>query len=29
MTEPLNLIIEVMGVHDSSKEAKVDTMRSL
>ena len=29
MTEPLNLIIEVTGVHDSSKEAKVDTMRSL
>jgi len=27
--EPLNLIVEVTGVHDAGKEAKVDTMRSL
>ncbi len=27
--EPLNMVIEVTGVHDIGKEAKVDTMRSL
>ena len=27
--EPLNLIIEVTGIHDAGKEAKADTMRSL
>jgi type III restriction enzyme len=27
--EPLNLIVEVTGIHDAGKEAKADTMRSL
>jgi len=28
-SEPLNLIVEVTGIHDAGKEAKADTMRSL
>lgn len=29
LAEPLNLIVEVTGIHDAGKEAKADTMRSL